>query len=758
MKIYGIRHHGPGSTKSLIKALRNQQPDCIIIEGATDGESLISDVSNEGLIPPVALLTYNPKDFSQAVYAPFATFSPEWQTIKFGLKKNIPVRFMDLPYDMIFGIKNAEKENTQLALDIGESEKEIDPTDQLQKDPLGYMAQVAGYSDSERWWEVTFEERENPDDIFPEITNLMRVLRAELDRPESMMEMRREAYMRETIRKAKKESFENMAVICGAWHSPVLEDIDKFKSSEDKKLLKGIKKIKTKSTWVPWSYSRLSMQSGYGAGVISPAWYKLLFGNRKETGIRWMTKVARLFREKDMDASSAHVIEAVRLANTLAGLRQLPIAGIKEMYEAAVSIFCEGDEAQMKVIHDQLIIGNAIGKVPPEIPVIPLQQDFEKIVKSARLSAYKEDEEERYLKATKTNPRGGLDLRTDSDLKKSWLLHRLNILGIPWGKEFKTTRKTKGSFKEIWKLKWKPDFTLNIIEAGMWGNTVYNAAVNFVKKKVYEIKDLPQLTELTELSLKADLIGAVPNLVAQLKNLSALTKDVDKLMDALQPLQFALRYGDTRKQDVSSLQQVFDQLVPRICLMLPNACVAVNEEVTNELFDKIIETNSSITLNENEEHIQLWNNAIARIADLKNVNSLLQGGCIRILFNKGLMPTEEVANRMRRRLSVGNDKKDAAVWLEGFLRGSGVILVVHPELWNILDRWIEEIDFLSFKDLLPLLRRTFSEFSHPERAKMMELAKKGQVSISEQNAESGFDEERGAQVLPTIKLLLGIEK
>ena len=758
MKIYGIRHHGPGSAKSLIKALRNQQPDCIIIEGATDGESLISDVSNEGLIPPVALLTYNPKDFSQAVYAPFAEFSPEWQAIKFGLKKEIPVRFMDLPYDMIFGIKNAEKVNTQLALEIEEpAEKVVDPTDQLQKDPLGYMADVAGYSDSERWWEVTFEERENPDDIFPEITNLMRVLREELNRPDPPMEMRREAYMRETIRKAKKEGFENIAVICGAWHSPVLEDIEKFKASEDKKLLKGIKKVKTKSTWVPWSYSRLSTQSGYGAGVISPAWYKLLFGNRKEVGIRWMTKVARLFREKDMDASSAHVIEAVRLSTTLAGLRQLPIAGIKEMYEAAVSIFCEGDESQMKVIHEQLIIGNQIGKVPPEIPVIPLQQDFEKIVKSARLTAYKADEESRYLKATKTNPRGGLDLRTDSDLLKSWLLHRLNILGVAWGTEMKTSKKAKGGFKEIWKLKWKPDFTLNIIEAGMWGNTVYEAAVNFVKKKVYEIKDLPQLTELTELALKADLIGAVPNLVAQLKNLSSVTKDVEKLMDALQPLLFALRYGDTRKQDVSSLQQVFDQLVPRICLMLPNACVSVNEEVTNELFDKIISTNSAITLNENEEHLKMWNHAIEQIVDLKNVNSLLQGGCLRILFNKGLIPTEEVANRMNLRLSAGNDRKDAAIWSEGFLRGSGMILVVHPELWNILDKWINEIDMLSFKDLLPLLRRTFSEFSHPERAKMMELAKNGQVSISEQNVDDGFDKERGAQVLPTIKMLLGID-
>ena len=377
--IFGIRHHGPGSTKSLLRALQNLEPDCLLIEGVKDAEALLQHVANPGMQPPVALLTYNPKDFSQAIYSPFAEFSPEWQAIKYGLEKSISVQFMDLPHEVVLGIKKQEAENPfQL---FGEEEAEVIKSstedDKLQKDPLGYMAEIAGYNDSERWWEVTFEERENSDEIFPSIIQIMRLLREEMNRPDPPMEKRREAFMRETMRKAIKDGYQNIAVICGAWHSPVLEDLAKYKASEDKKLLRGIKKIKTKSTWVPWSYNRLSTQSGYGAGVISPAWYKLLYTNRKEVGVRWMTKVARLFREKDMDASSAHVIEAVRLADTLASIRQLPIAGIGEMYEAATSIFCEGNEAQMELIQSKLIIGDVMGKVPPEIPVIPLQQDFD---------------------------------------------------------------------------------------------------------------------------------------------------------------------------------------------------------------------------------------------------------------------------------------------------------------------------------------------------------------------------------------------
>src|SRR5690606_19966083 len=196
----------------------------------------------------------------------------------------------------------------------------------------------------------------------------------------------------------------------------VLHHLDQFKATTDKSVLKGIKKTGTKATWVPWSYDRLSSQEGYRAGVVSPAYYELLFRNQREVVIRWMTKVARLFRKEDIDASSAHVIEAARLADTLATMCNLPLPGIDEMYEAALSTFCEGYVSKMEVISRKLIIGNRIGSVPPEIPLMPLQQDLEKEIRSARLSKEKNSVEA----VDKT-----LDLRIDSNLAASHLLHRL---------------------------------------------------------------------------------------------------------------------------------------------------------------------------------------------------------------------------------------------------------------------------------------------------------------------------------------------
>ncbi len=418
--VFGIRHHGPGSARSMLQGLRALAPDIVLIEGPPDGDALIPFVANEGLKPPVALLVYNPKDLQEAAYYPFASFSPEWQAMAFALQKNLPVRFMDLPRRLAFTLNRLEKDNPQLRIlpptpEQDESELPVEVKARVSRDPFGYLAQLAGYADSERWWEVMFEAQQNPEAIFPTIVEMIDALRQSKGSEDEAREQQREAHMRQVIRQAQKEGFEKIAVVCGAWHSPALQYLDRYKASHDKAILRGIKKTSTKATWVPWTYQQLSTQSGYAAGVLSPAWYQLLFHRPKDVLIRWMTKVARLFRKEDLDSSSAHVIEAVRLAETLASLRGLRVAGIEEMNEAAMTIFCQGYQEQLQIIEQKLVVGDVMGKVPPEVPVIPLQQDLDRQIKSARLTKYRKTSESLWLKANASNPRGGIYLREEAD-------------------------------------------------------------------------------------------------------------------------------------------------------------------------------------------------------------------------------------------------------------------------------------------------------------------------------------------------------
>ena len=95
--LYGVRHHGPGSARSLRQALTELEPDVVLIEGPPEADSLVKLASEADMHPPVALLGYVPGKPETAAFWPFAVFSPEWQAISYALGTGVPVRFCDLP-------------------------------------------------------------------------------------------------------------------------------------------------------------------------------------------------------------------------------------------------------------------------------------------------------------------------------------------------------------------------------------------------------------------------------------------------------------------------------------------------------------------------------------------------------------------------------------------------------------------------------------------------------------------------------------
>src|ERR1051325_8726155 len=85
--VFGIRHHGPGSARSLERALERLTPDIVLIEGPPEADELISFAADDAMRPPVALLIYRPDAPRRAVYYPFAEFSPEWRAMRFAVER-----------------------------------------------------------------------------------------------------------------------------------------------------------------------------------------------------------------------------------------------------------------------------------------------------------------------------------------------------------------------------------------------------------------------------------------------------------------------------------------------------------------------------------------------------------------------------------------------------------------------------------------------------------------------------------------------
>lgn len=106
---------------------------------------------------------------------------------------------------------------------------------------------------------------------------------------------------------------------------------------------------------------------------------------------------------------------------------------------------------------------------------------------------------------------------------------------------------------------------------------------------------------------------------------------------------------------------------------------------------------------------------------------------------------------MRYHLSHASAPAEAAQWLEGFLYGSGLLLLLHAELWSTVDDWVKEQGEETFTELLPLLRRAFSRFSAPERQKMLDLAKQAIHPSAASGQKNDWDSRRAAAVQELVK-------
>ena len=86
IEVLGIRHHGPGSARSVAEALAELEPDLVVIEGAPELDALLPLAGDPDLVPPVAGLVYAVDNPRRAAFYPLAVFSPEWVAMRWAVQ------------------------------------------------------------------------------------------------------------------------------------------------------------------------------------------------------------------------------------------------------------------------------------------------------------------------------------------------------------------------------------------------------------------------------------------------------------------------------------------------------------------------------------------------------------------------------------------------------------------------------------------------------------------------------------------------
>ena len=351
---FGIRHLSPAGAYYLRGFLDERKPRLVLVEGPSDFGDMLSDIVRGETKPPIAVLAYTKEAPVRTVLYPFAEYSPEYQAIQWCHKHQVECRFMDLPSETFLAIPESGMQETE-----GE-EGRMNVYEQLDR--------KSGGDGHDTFWERVMEQAGSMEAYHLGANSFGANIRSftegtENDWAETAL---REAYMRRQIRKAVDSGVEpqDIVVVTGSYH---VEGLKNWRDADED--LSDMPKVGANHTLMPYSYYRLSTRAGYGAGNKAPAYYALLWEglNRGEpmyAVYSYLIRLAEYQRGKGNPVSSASVIEAVRLAMSLAQLRGGTIASLRDLRDAAETCLGEGSVSNIILATADTEIGTAIGALP----------------------------------------------------------------------------------------------------------------------------------------------------------------------------------------------------------------------------------------------------------------------------------------------------------------------------------------------------------------------------------------------------------
>lgn len=747
--VFGVRHLSPMGAWQLRQFLDQIQPDLIMIEGLSDADELVPDITRSGSVPPIAILAYSDSVPVRTLVYPFAKYSPEYQAIVWAKENKTKTEFIDLPSDIFLAMQNlnlAEVErdlaNEESASDEADAEAEfqaeveVAENEDTAKVPAPQapwlerislyeqIAQQAGEHDYDTYWERHFEHNQSLDSYRQTTFQLGLGLR-ELEsatRPDWAENLLREAFMRRKIQSAIARGIEPQRIVAvvGAYHASVLGSNLPAMTDEE---LAHLPRLASKLTLMPYSYFKLSSQSGYGAGNEAPAYYELLWDSLEQNGLnqlasRYLTGVTRTLRERGTHRSTAAVIEGVRLARTLAALKNGTAPTLRDLQDAAITLIGLGDRGVVAESLARIEVGTAIGRLPKGVSQTSIQEDFQRTLERLKLT--------KYQTTVKTDL--SLDLRENRtaktaesaflDLNRSSFLHRLNLLGIGFAKQV-STRQQSTTWAENWALQWSPESEIQLVESVLLGETVELAASFKFKTEIDECQSIHQAAAIVKTAVQCSMMPSMELARSKLQQLAAESSEFTAIAGAATELSQIVRFGDVRNYNAAPLVPLIEELFVQgaLGLLATANCDDAAAKKVAAAMDQLHKVGQEHHANVDEA---LWQSSLRKLADADDRNPLLSGYACAILLEENLIGNDELAREVSRRLSPGIAADLGAGWFEGMAGRNRYALIARQVLWEQLQDYVKSLDDEQFRRALVFLRRAFGGFSPPEKRAICE--------------------------------------
>ena len=744
--IFGVRHLSPAAAWHLRQLLDRVRPKLVLIEGSDDADELIPHIVSPKSKLPIAILAYTADAPVRTFVYPLATYSPEYQALVWCRENKAKARFMDLPASVFLGLmdrddgtkvlekdkpeepEQKEKDKPTLAQTLGvdEEENEVPPIveEKVKRDSVYHkIAALAGEPDYETYWERHFEQL-RADDTY---LNAARSYGAELRSMEdfstrhSAENLVREAYMRRKIQQAIAGGFkpEQIVVVTGAFHATALGPELPPMTDEE---LEKLRKRESKMTLMPYSFFKLSSQSGYGAGNHAPAYFEMVWnGFNKNLAASlptlFLTNVVRELRTSGTFRSTAEVIEGVRLAEAMAGMKN-SLPTLRELQDAAVTLLGQGDPAVVRESLLRVEVGTAIGALAKGVSQTSIQDDFYRELTRLKLDPFKASVKRELDLDLRENRRVKTVEAAFLDLHRSSFLHRLAVLEVGFGQQL-TVRQEGTTWAERWALQWTPEAEIAIVEAVLLGETIELAVAFKFKQRLEGCASIADAAIIIRQACECGMGASIELARQTLQRLANDSADFTALASATYELGLVIRYGDVRQFDAEPLKPLLEQLFLEGALSLvgaSNCDLASAKKMVggmNELNKVALDYTSLI-----DE--ALWISELQKLARADHLNPLLSGYACALLVERSLISNDELAKEVSRRLSPGISADLGAGWFEGLAQRNRYALLTRLALWEQLANYVASLTDDEFKRALVFLRRAFGNFSPAEKRSITE--------------------------------------
>lgn len=709
VSFFGIRHHSPRSSAALLSLLEATRPECILVEGPVDARPLYEAVAANDTVPPVAILGYRTDDQVGSSFYPLASYSPEYVAIRWAYANKVDFDFIDIPFAQSIAYESSEETD---------AEERQDPGHDMTASGEFYKALASrfGCRSFEEFWEAQFEGPSYDAETFRSAivaySDVSRQFGTDLD-----FHRARDTFMATRI-KEKIDGGANPAktlVIAGAAHIAAFMAKDVF--AEKISLLPQACQVAV--TLIPYSFTRLAEQTGYGAGNRAPRYYERAYQRGcdfKMASLEMLIEFCSHLRMRGFAASLADTIEAYRLANMLAQMRDKSSPGLDEVRDAAAATLCRGDLTHIDGFLWPTVVGNAVGRVGATVAKNSLQQEFWNEVKNYRLPQ-KDDPESFVLK-----------LNDPHHVSASVFLHRLRISDVPYasfiGKDEKEAAggvDALSRVRESWQAQWTPATELALAERVVLGDSFERVSERKLRDSLSTAVRTADTAQILLEAVVSDIDGIVSSALEMCNGFAANDGDVISLADACRTLSGLVSYGTSRKTmegAKAAIEALCAQTFARVCLRIPDACKTDDDGAT--AIQKAILTVHEIAAAQSLVDKKLWFETARGLIGDYTIHPLCAGSITGLLFVAREISEVEVQQIIEQRLTFRSQPAQAAGFLAGFLEVNALIIVRDAGIVEKLNEFMSSLNPEDFMNALPMLRRAFTQLGATERRYLIE--------------------------------------